>query len=116
MRKIELIITGVVVSCIVVYTIKKLQNKNSITRKVIKKINNVTDEQEELMNNDVELHEVKERVKQSGEEQSEAIKNRHQEANVVMKSSLEEIFNNTIELPKSSTFKEIEDDLEDLLK
>lgn len=115
MSKTELIIAGIVVVGVAVYTVKKLNKRNSDANKVIKEVNNTSAEQEEFVSSEVELDKVKEQVQKSGEEQSEDIKNRHQKSNTVMKSSLENIFNDNTEATSSSIFKEIENDLEDLL-
>ena len=117
MSKTALIIARVVVGGVTAYVVKKLKKWNfETTDTTTTEESKVYVEKEAFVNSEVELNEVKERVQQSGEEQSTAIKNRHQEANAVMKSSLETIFNNNTETTSPSTFKQMEDDLEDLLK
>ncbi|MEZ7648616.1 hypothetical protein [Streptococcus constellatus] len=117
MSKTALIIAGVVVAGVTAYTVKKLKKRKSeTTDTTTTEESKVSVEQEDFVNSEVDLNEIKNQVQQSGEEQSTAIKNRHQEANAVMKSSLETIFNDNTETTSPSTFKQMEDDLEDLLK
>lgn len=117
MSKTEIIIAAVVVGGVTAYVVKKLKKRNSgTTDTTTTEETKVYVEKEAFVNSEVDLNEIKNQVQQSGEEQSTAIKNRHQEANAVMKSSLETIFNDNTETTSPSTFKQMEDDLEDLLK
>ena len=124
MNKVKMIIAGVAIIGVAGYVIAKTM-KNSDTENKAESENtdnyNTEDsKKEKLRERENILKQVQEQAKSSVQTKSEEMQSRHLEADEMMKTSLDKIFNGdesiSVQSENEQNFDEVSDDLADLLK
>ena len=124
MNKVKMIIAGVAIIGVAGYVVAKTM-KNSDTENKVESENTddyITEDskKEKLRERENILKQVQEQAKSSVQTKSEEMQSLHLEADEMMKTSLDKIFNGdesvSVQSENEQNFDEVSDDLADLLK
>lgn len=124
MKKVEMIVAGAVIMGVAGYVVAKTMKNFDIESKAeSEKTDNFNigdSKQEKLHEQESILEQVQEQAKSSVQTKSEEMKSRHLEADEMMKTSLDKIFNGedsvSVQSENEQSFDEVSDDLVGLLK
>lgn len=124
MNKVEMIIAGAALAAVSSYIVLKIRKNSKIEKKIESEVAEASkteeNKQETLREQENILKQVQEQAKSSDQTKSEEMQSRHLEADELMKTSLDKIFNGddsvSVQPENEQSFDEMSDDLADLLK
>lgn len=114
MNKVEMIIAGAALAAVSSYIVVKIRKNSKIEKKIESEVAEASKTEENKQ------EKLREQAKSSDQTKSEEMQSRHLEADELMKTSLDKIFNGddsvSVQPENEQSFDEMSDDLADLLK